>query len=174
MKNIIIVLLLLSGGVVLAQTENLIYDQLEKTKGAVYYHVPVGLCEDYPEETTTAEILRNDLEFLKAHGVRFLRISFGWDAIETEKGVYDWLFWDDFVKMAVEEYQITLVPYICYTPQWISEGKSDTLFFWNYPPQDYQQFGVFMSKLVNRYKKWIKTWGVMERTGYPDLLACVD
>src|SRR5690606_41801428 len=67
------------------------------------------LCEDYPEETTTMEIIKGDFEFLKKHGVKLLRISFGWDAIEAEEGKYDWLFWDDYVKMAVDDYGITLV-----------------------------------------------------------------
>ena len=140
------------------QTDKLIYDQLIRTENPRYYHVPVGLCEDYPEETTTPEIMRKDMEFLKAHNIKLLRISFGWDAIETQKDQYNWLFWDDFVKMAVEEYGITLIPYICYTPRWNSTCNTDTLFFWSYPPQDYDHFGTFMKSLVTRFKPWIKTW----------------
>jgi hypothetical protein len=158
MKKSMILILMIIPLVIYGQTENLIYDQLIKPDGAVYYHVPIGLCEDYPEETTTTEIFRADFELLKQHDVKLLRISFGWDAIEENKDEYNWLFWDEYVKMAVEEYQITLVPYICYTPQWLSRGKTDTLFFWNYPPEDFDQFGKFMKTLVTRYKKWIKTW----------------
>jgi hypothetical protein len=158
MKKSIIAALWLLPFVLYSQTENLLYDQLMKPQDAVYYHVPVGLCEDYPEEKTTSEIIRADFEFLKKHDVKLLRISFGWDAIEEKKDNYNWLFWDEFVKTAVEEYQITLIPYICYTPQWISKGKTDTLFFWNYPAEDFNQFGKFMKTLVTRYKKWIKTW----------------
>jgi hypothetical protein len=160
MKKSMIIALLLLPLILYSQTENLIYDQLMKPEDAVYYHVPVGLCEDYPEETTTLELIRSDFEFLKKHDVKLLRISFGWDAIEESKDEYKWLFWDDYVKMAVEEYQITLVPYVCYTPQWISRGKTDTLFFWNYPAEDFEQFGKFMKTLVTRYKKWIKTWEI--------------
>lgn len=143
---------------VYGQTEKLIYNQLIRPNAAEYYHVPVGLCEDYPEETTTLEGIRKDFEFLKSANINLLRISFGWDAIEEEKGKFNWLFWDDFVKMAVEEYGITLVPYVCYMPKWNSTGEKDTMFFWNYPPKDYNEFGVFMTELVNRYSKWIKTW----------------
>jgi polysaccharide biosynthesis protein PslG len=136
----------------------LLYDKLIRPADAVYYHVPVGLCEDYPEETTTLEIIRNDMEFLKAAEVNLLRISFGWDGIEEEKDVYNWLFWDDFVRMAVDEYGVTLIPYICYTPMWNSTGDSTN--FWNHPPQDYEQFGTFMYALVNRYKDRIKSWEI--------------
>jgi hypothetical protein len=152
----IIILLLCST--VLAQTDKLIYDQLTTPITSEYYHIPVGLCEDYPEETTTMEIIRNDFEFLKEHDVKFLRISFGWDAIESKKGTYDWLFWDDYVNMAVDDYGITLVPYICYIPMWNSTGANDTIFYWNYPPKDYEAYGDFVKALVNRYKDKIKTW----------------
>jgi hypothetical protein len=143
---------------VFAQQSGLIYDKLIRHGDEVFYNVPVGLCEDYPEETTTKEIMRNDLELLKNSGTKLLRISFGWDAIENEKDKYDWLFWDDFVKMAVDEYGITLVPYICYMPRWNSTGENDSLWFWNYTPKDYDEFGQFVKDLVNRYKPWIKSW----------------
>jgi len=125
-----------------------------KTKDAEFVHIPVGLCEDYPEETTTMEIIYNDMELLKRTGVDLLRISFGWDAIEAQKDQYDWLFWDDYVKTAVNQYGITLIPYICYTPLWNSRG--DTLWFWNDQPLDFEEFGEFMDDLVTRYKKYIK------------------
>ena len=153
-----IFVIVFAAAFVFPQSKNLIYDQLEKPGEALYYHVPVGLCEDYPEETTTMTIIKNDFEFLKRHNIHLLRISFGWDAIETEKSKFDWLFWDDFVKMAVDDYGITLVPYICYTPRWNSRGENDSLFFWNYPPKDFNEFGVFMTHLVDRFKDRIKTW----------------
>ena len=141
-----------------AQTEKLMYDKLERPQGITFYKMPVGLCEDYPEETTTMEIIRNDFEFLKKHDIKFMRISFGWDAIDSEEGKYNWLFWDEFVRMAVDDYGITLLPYICYVPQWISTGAKDTMYFWNYPPKDNKPWGEFVKSLVNRYKNRIKTW----------------
>lgn len=153
-----LLMILLSFTGLTAQVEEVDYERLIKPDNAVFYNVPIGLCEDYPEETTSMDIIRNDFEFLKKNGINLLRISFGWDAIEAQEDKYDWLFWDDFVKMAVEEYQITLVPYVCYMPQWNSTGAKDTLFFWNYPPEDYQEFGEFMGDLVNRYKPWINSW----------------
>jgi hypothetical protein len=148
------------SSVLFAQTDKLMYAKLERPSGLTYYNMPVGLCEDYPEETTTMEIIRSDFEFLKKHDVKFMRISFGWDAIESAEGKYDWLFWDDFVKMAVDEYGITLLPYICYVPLWSSTNPADTMFFWNYPPKDNKPWGDFIKTLVNRYKDRIKTWEV--------------
>jgi hypothetical protein len=90
-----------------------------------------------------------------------MRISFGWDAIESVEGTYDWLFWDEYVRMAVDDYGITLLPYICYVPMWSSTGAAtDTLYYWNYPPKDMKPWGEFVKTLVNRYKDRIRTWEV--------------
>lgn len=157
LNNIILsALLFIYPSFISAQKSSLFYDRIVRDNTSEYYNMPVGLCEDYPEETTTPQIIKNDFEFLKKEKVKLLRISFGWDAIESEKGKYNWLFWDDYVKTAVDEYGITLVPYICYTPPWISTGDSTS--FWNYPPKDNKAFADFVKNLVTRYKDRIKTW----------------
>lgn len=159
-KNIIALLVLIIVASTLAQTKKLMYDQLTSPFTGEYYHLPVGLCEDYPEETTTKEIIKNDFEFLKAHDIKFMRISFGWDAIESKEGEYDWLFWDDYVNTAVDEYGLTLLPYICYIPMWNSTGAEDTVYYWNYPPKNFEAYGDFVKALVTRYKDKIKTWEI--------------
>lgn len=137
-----------------------------RPKDAASYHVPIGLCEDYPEESTTLAIIRGDMEVLKRSGIRVLRIAFGWDGIESSKGKFNWLFWDDYVRIAVDEYGIRLIPYICYTPRWNSTG--DTSNYWNHTPIDYDEFGKFVSVLVNRYKDRIRSW---ELWNEPDISA---
>jgi hypothetical protein len=132
------------------------YERLLRPPGAVMFHVPVGLCEDYPEESTTIEGIRGDMASLKRAGVSVLRIAFGWDGIETGKGNFRWGFWDDYVRIAVKENGITLIPYVCYTPTWNSTG--DTSNYWNHTPKDYDEFGVFVEALVTRYRGSIKTW----------------
>jgi hypothetical protein len=135
------------------------YTRLERPDNASYYSTPLGLCEDYPEESTTSEIIRNDMVFLQNTGIDLLRISFGWDGIEGEKDVYDWLFWDEFVTTAVDSFGITLIPYICYTPLWNST-TDDPNNAWHYPPKDYDEFGEFVFDLVSKYKDKIKTWEI--------------
>ncbi len=139
-----------------AQVRRLPYDNLLRPAGGGMYHVAVGIGEDYPEETTTREIVLGDMEFLKRTGMNPLRITFGWDGIESAKGKFDWTFWDDYVTRAVDTYGLTLVPYICYTPRWNSTG--DTTNYWNHTPVDYEEFGTFVEALVSRYKDRIKTW----------------
>ncbi len=139
-----------------SQPQKISYDQLLRPPDAAMYHVPIGTCEDYPEETTTPELIHNDMEMLKRAGIHLLRISFGWDGIEERPGVYNWLFWDEYVRQAVDDYGITLVPYICYTPRWNSTGDSTN--YWNHTPKDYEAFGRFVYALVSRYKDRIKSW----------------
>ncbi|MCF8240334.1 MAG: hypothetical protein K9J16_03035 [Melioribacteraceae bacterium] len=140
--------------------DKLMYDKLLTKNNSEYYQMPLGLCEDWPEESTTRDIYVNDFKLLQRSGIKYLRISFGWDAIENEKDKYDWLFWDDFVKTGVEEYGITMVPYICYTPAWNSPEPVDSAYYWNNPPIDMEEFGEFMFDLVTRYKDYIKTWEI--------------
>jgi polysaccharide biosynthesis protein PslG len=155
-STFLIALLAFAAAASTAQPARTTYEQLFRPQGTAAYHVPIGLCEDYPEESTTLDIIRADMAMLKRTGIDLLRVSFGWDGIETEKGKYNWGFWDDFVRIAAEENGITLVPYICYTPAWNSTG--DTTNYWNHTPKDYESFGPFVEALVNRYKKNIRTW----------------
>jgi hypothetical protein len=155
-RPIAAVVILLLCTTTFAQVRAVPYEQLFRPQDAVYHHVPIGLCEDYPEETTTPELIQKDMECLKRSGIRLLRISFGWDGIEQTQGKYDWLFWDRYVKTAVDDYGITLIPYICYTPRWNSTG--DTTNYWNHTPINYEAFGPFVTELVTRYKDRIKTW----------------
>ncbi len=138
--------------------EKLIYEKLTTKNTTEYWRMPLGLCEDWPEETTTRDIYVNDFELLKRSGIKYLRISFGWDAIEYEKDKYNWHFWDDFVKTGVEEYGITMIPYVCYTPAWNSTEPQDSALYWNIPAVDMEEWDEFMFDLVTRYKDYIKTW----------------
>lgn len=123
---------------------------------AVWRQTTFGLCEDYPEESRTIENARRDLAVAKATGARVLRIAFGWDAMEMERGVYDWSFWDEYVRSAVDEHGIELIPYVCYTPKWAATDQGED--FWRSPPRDPADFARFMEVIVHRYRDRIHTW----------------
>jgi hypothetical protein len=116
----------------------------------------LGLCEDYPEETRTLDAARRDLAATREAGARVLRIAFGWDAIEAERGKFDWSFWDDFVRLAVDEYHITLIPYVCYTPRWAASDTGEN--FWRSPPREPRDFEDFMRVIATRYRGKIHSW----------------
>ena len=67
---------------------------------ALYQQVPIGLCEDYPEESTSFAHVRDDMEKLQALGVNVLRVSLPWDSIEPEDDRFDFHFWDHFMEDA--------------------------------------------------------------------------
>jgi hypothetical protein len=121
-----------------------------------WHTVELGLCEDYPEESRSLEAAREDLKAAQRAGARVLRIAFGWDAMEPERGRYDWVFWDEYVRIAVDEFGIRLIPYVCYTPRWAATDDGDD--FWRSPPRDAEDFERFMTALVSRYKHAIATW----------------
>src|SRR5690606_20171058 len=106
-----------------------------------YYQAP-GVCEEYPEGSRRAELLRRDFALLRDLGVKHFRVGVGWDAVEPEQGEYDWTFWDELVKMA-GEHDIMLLPFVMYTPEWAGV-EGDYYNFWRNPPVDLNAFGAFM------------------------------
>lgn len=118
--------------------------------------VTLGLCEDYPEESRTLAKAREDLIVARETGAKVLRIAFGWDAMEPQRGRYDWDFWDEYVRMAVHEYGIRLIPYICYTPKWAATDQGAD--YWRSPPRDPADFARFVEVIAARYRQDIDSW----------------
>lgn len=131
----------------------------------MYREVPIGLCEDYPKESRSLASARRDLELLHTNGIHVLRISFSWLDMEPEPGKYDWSFWDDFVRMAVDEYHARLIPYVCYTPRWASSSTNED--YWRQPPADNARFAEFITRLVARYKDRIHSWEIWNEPDNP-------
>jgi hypothetical protein len=134
-------------------------------KSKLFQRVAIGLCEDYPEESRSLSAARRDLQVLATNNLRVLRIAFGWDAMEPEPGKFDWTFWDDFVRLAVDEYHVRLIPYICYTPRWASSSAGED--FWRQPPKNNAQFADFIKQLVARYKDRIHSWEIWNEPDNP-------
>lgn len=125
----------------------------------------MGLCEDYPEETRSLDAARRDLLHAHLAGAKVLRIAFGWDAMEPERGRYDWSFWDEFVALAVNDYGIQLIPYICYTPRWAAVENGEN--FWRSPPRSSEDFARFVEALVRRYRSRIRSWELWNEPDNP-------
>jgi glycosyl hydrolase family 39 (putative alpha-L-iduronidase) len=130
----------------------------EPAPGRTFARVPIGLCEDYPEETRSLEEVRRDLELMRRAGLRVLRVSIGWDGVEAEQNQYDLAFWDAFVELAVTELGITLVPYVAYTPRWNATSEQED--FWRTPPRDPSELGELLALLAARYEGRIHSWEI--------------
>jgi hypothetical protein len=130
-----------------------------------FRHVLIGIGEDYPKESRSLGAAQRDLEVLKTNGIHVLRISFAWDAMEPERWRFDWSFWDDYVRMATEEYGMQLIHYVCYTPRWATDRPED---FWREPPTNNVYFAEFVAALVQRYKNRIHSWELWNEPDNPD------
>ena len=119
-----------------------------------FYFQRAGLCEDYPEETTTSEKIAADFDVLRRTGTKLLRFGVGWDGIEQSPGKYDWKLLDEIVATAERE-GVTVLPYVCYTPEWAGRGGRDS---WREPPRNLERFGSFMHALASRYRGKVKSW----------------
>jgi polysaccharide biosynthesis protein PslG len=128
--------------------------------------VPLGLCQDYPEESRSIEEVRRDLALLRQTGVRVLRVSFGWDGIEPERGRFDFSFWDAFVAETTAA-GVRIIPYVAYTPSWAATdgGATD---YWRRPPRDLGAFRELMQVLATRYRGRIRSWEIWNEPDNPD------
>ncbi len=127
----------------------------------------VGIGEDYASNRRTRDAARRDLDACRRAGAPVLRISFSWSEMEPEPGKYDFAFWDEVVPMAVNEYGLRLIPYVCYTPGWAStRPESDAV--WTTPPRDLAAFGRFVGALVARYKGRIHSWEIWNEPDIPE------
>ncbi|MFW6029637.1 MAG: family 1 glycosylhydrolase [Halanaerobiales bacterium] len=99
------------------------------------------------------EEVEKDFQLVKELGLSNYRVSFSWSNYQPREGQFanfDWL--RSFVKLA-NEYEINLMPYLCYAPQWATtDGK------WNSPPKDYGYWYDFVYKMVNEFKDDIDSW----------------
>lgn len=120
--------------------------------------VDFGLCEDYPAAHRSLAQARRDLSLCRQAGVRALRIAFSWTEMEPEPGKYVWDFWDNFIPLAVDEYGLRLIPYICYTPEWNATDEASN--FWRSPPRDNAPFARFVEQLVARYGTRVHSWEI--------------
>lgn len=131
----------------------------------VYREIPIGLCEDYPEESTSWERVRADFAVLRAAGIADLRISLGWDSIEPRDDAFEWAFWDEFMRIAVEEYGLRLRPYVAYTPAWAAADGDGAI--WARPPREMAEFAEFVRAVVDRYGAHVASWEIWNEPDNP-------
>lgn len=129
-----------------------------------FYRQAVALCDDYPEESRKEAKVRRDFEALRGTGTSLLRFGIAWESIEREPGKYNWTFWDKLVGIA-GQYHITLLPYVCYTPEWLAEKRDH---FWRQPPRDIRQFGEFVYAIVSRYRGKVGAWELWNEPDNPE------
>lgn len=131
--------------------------------------VPIGLCEDYPEESRSVAEVRRDIALLRSAKVALLRVSIGWDGLEPEPDRYDFEFWDEVIA-EMSAAGIRLIPYVAYTPRWASRAP-DRPDFWKRPPADVRRFARVLGLLAARYRGRISSWEIWNEPDNPDFWA---
>lgn len=119
-----------------------------------FYYQPAGLGEDFPAADRTGARLDRDFAAIAGTGSKLLRVGIPWGDVQTAPGKYDWAFWDRLVT-AADQRNITLIPYVCYTPEWAGRTPDD---FWRRPPRDIAAFGQFMFTIASRYRGKVRAW----------------
>jgi hypothetical protein len=127
-----------------------------------FYHMPTGIGDDYFDGTDSVARIRRHMQVARDLGVKYLRCAFSWNGIEHEQGVYNWRFWDRLLDEA-ERFNIQLIPYVAYTPEWAARSRVE---YWKQPPRSPELFANFMAKIVAHYRGRIKSW---ELWNEPDL-----
>lgn len=112
--------------------------------------VSFSILEDYDKGDDLAEVAR-DFDLFRELKVTIWRGSFGWDDYEPEPGKYDLAWLHSFIRLA-EERNLTLRPYIGYTPEWAAGGKDADGQAWNQPPRDQQAWSAFVKVLVEEMR----------------------
>lgn len=89
------------------------------TSGATH-HVPRGFFGVAPQGTLTPE----DARYMKAGGIESVRFTLIWPAIQsTEKGGYDWTYFDEVVGVAARA-GLRVLPVINSTPGWVAKDST--------------------------------------------------
>src|SRR4051812_7499122 len=117
--------------------------------------VPLGLCEDYPEETRSLAEVRRDLDLVRAAGLQALRVSVGWDGVEPERGRYGPDSRGALVTAAADR-GARLLPPAAYPPPWTAEGPPAER--WRRPPRARAAFGSLRERLAGRNRGRTRSW----------------
>lgn len=116
-------------------------------------------------------------EELKMHraflgGAKWARMhSLSWALREPKKGTYDWRGADERFALA-EKYKMKILLAIGQTPRWSSPSRDMKLTvcgnysYLYYPPQKYEDWAVFVTKLVQRYKDRVSHFEIGNEPGY--------
>lgn len=99
--------------------------------------------------------VEEDFKLVKELGLSRLRVSFSWINYQPEPGQFSNLDWlHQFVDLA-QEYNITLMPYLCYTPYWAAKTGQ-----WNDPLKNYDDWYNYVYKMASEFRDEIYYWEI--------------
>ena len=106
----------------------------------------------YGTKSGLAEV-EKDFQLVKELGLDKLRVSFSWSNYQPARDRFDNLEWlHQFVNLATE-YEIELMPYLCYGPEWATAYGD-----WHNPPGDINDWYNYVYHMVSEFKDTINVW----------------
>ena len=104
--------------------------------------------------------LRKVVKLIKAAGVEYVRVDFGWQDLEAGKGVWDFAKYDNMVQI-LSQNNIRILGVLSYSADWAGQT-------WNSPPRDDADFARYVSRVVGRYRDRVKYWEIWNEPDSPD------
>ncbi len=119
-----------------------------------------------PYGMVTHDLDRNRAGKMAELGAGFARISFRWWQIEPSPGVFNWTAADEYVWERAAPRGIRLFVSLGEPPEWAGGGTAH-----NRRPRDFLDWYRFVYAAVNRYKGYVKHWGIWNE---PNLTVFLD
>jgi polysaccharide biosynthesis protein PslG len=107
---------------------------------------PYGINSHAPDSAT--------LDLIAAAGIGWIRVDMNWFQMEPGRDTYDWGFMDAVINNARAR-GLEVFATLAYTPAW-ANGTGNIAD----PPIDTGDWYDFVYDTVNRYKYWVKYWGM--------------
>ena len=96
--------------------------------------------------------LQRAISLMQSANVGWVRLDFLWEDIEAQEGKFDFVKYDNIVKM-LKDKGIHILGILHYSANWASSCGE-----WNCPPKDNKIFVNYASKVIQRYKDQVKYW----------------
>ncbi|MDD5129629.1 MAG: family 1 glycosylhydrolase [Candidatus Omnitrophica bacterium] len=98
--------------------------------------------------------LEKTISLMQKAGVGWVRLDFLWSDIEAQEGSFDFIKYDNLVKL-LKAKGIHILGILHYSTNWASSCGE-----WNCPPRDNQKFVNYAGKVIQRYRGQVKHWEV--------------
>ena len=102
----------------------------------------------------------------------WLRVPIEWNAIEKQRGQFDWGYLDNVIDNAIARH-LTVLGLIGYTPQWARPQGSDGMFH-TAPPANPADFAAFCTAVVQRYGDRVANWEIWNEPNLNLFFGFVD
>ncbi|MCP4221299.1 MAG: endo-1,4-beta-xylanase [bacterium] len=118
---------------------------------------PYGINVHVPDNAVLAKIVNS--------GIKWIRVSVDWFAVEPSRGTFDWSQHDRVAEYA-DSHGLSILFTLSYTPSWANNGNGT-----NAPADNPADWENFVRTTVNRYKSKVKYWAIWNEPNTVDFFS---